>query len=295
MEKKRPILSLLTIIFGGAGIVTALITVLGSCLLMDDAIWRIVWGAFSGALLLTAFILWIVDRCIHKKKKKIQDMLISRNLYVMAQITEVDINEHYIISRNNIDMYPFQIHCKFTGMDGTEYTFHSDKLLYNPAGLLRDNQIKVYVDLRNPKLYWVDITSVLPERVVLHKFKIGYGAHRLKDSADYIMAKTCGVELQGYRLRTGAGNTGAHIIEKGDEPFDMLHMPVDGKGRRYAGFWVLCQFETPDHVTHIFASRGRFGVPKKDFVGDDIKVYVRGQSFKEYFVDSDRITELNNR
>ena len=85
-----------------------------------------------------------------------------------------------------------------------------------------------------------------------------------------------------------------NIIEKGDEPFDMLHMPVDGKGRRYAGFWVLCQFETPDHVTHIFASRGRFGVPKKDFVGDDIKVYVRGQSFKEYFDNISNRTAFDN-
>ena len=65
-------------------------------------------------------------------------------------------------------MNPYFIVCKYVEANGKEYLFKSKSLLYNPSALITEKQLKVYVDLKNPKKYYVDTSLIAEEKNVLY-------------------------------------------------------------------------------------------------------------------------------
>lgn len=109
------------------------------------------------------------DNLYYEKRKK--EKLIANGKYIYADIVDIDVNVYQKVQIDCISMNPYFIVCKYVEANGKEHLFKSKSLLYNPSALITENQLKVYVDLKNPKKYYVDTSSILPDSAVLHKFK----------------------------------------------------------------------------------------------------------------------------
>ena len=44
--------------------------------------------------------------------------------------------------------------------DNKLYLFESDQIYFNPERFITDKQIPVLIDLKNPKIYWMDLSSL---------------------------------------------------------------------------------------------------------------------------------------
>ena len=201
-----------------------------------------------------------------------------------AQIVDIDVSPYQEIHVDRISMNPFFIRCRYTDNNGKTYDFKSGMLLYNPSGLLRSRQLKVYVDLSRPDNYYVDTNEILPEGAVLHKFKFDSenNAERLKAGGNYIQAVTCGVELAGRIKVNGMFKPGFLKLPQGME---LPGLAADEKGRAFAGYTVLCRYDAPDGTVHIFASKGIWGEPDSPHVGEPVRVYYDGKGYRNYHVD----------
>lgn len=173
--------------------------------------------------------------------------------------------------------------------NGKEYLFKSKSLLYNPSALITEKQLKVYVDLKNPKKYCVDTSSILPDSAVLHKFKFdSRGKERaLLKEGNYINAVTCGVELVG-RIKVNS-IVKPMFLKVTDSLSEQFKVPVDEKNRAFVGYTVLCRYDAPDGKIHIFASRGQWGEPQRDYQGENVRVYYSGKNYESYHVDLNSI------
>lgn len=173
--------------------------------------------------------------------------------------------------------------------NGKEHLFKSKSLLYNPSALITEKQLKVYVDLKNPKKYYVDTSSILPDSAVLHKFKFdSRGKERaLLKEGNYVNAVTCGVELVG-RIKVNS-IIKPMFLKVTDSLSEQFRVPVDEKNRAFVGYTVLCRYDAPDGKIHIFASRGQWGEPQRDYQGEKVRVYYSGKNYESYHVDLNSI------
>jgi len=226
---------------------------------------------------------------IYKTRQSKKNDLLSKSDFVMAEVEDIDIDFHQRVKIDRIDMNPYYIVCRYVDSNGKEYRFRSKSLLYNPSGLMKNNQIKVYVDLENPKKYYVDTNEILPENAILHKFKFDSkrNANELLQGGKYIQAQTCGVELLGIIKVRGVFKPELSEVVKSIAK--RFHMGTDEKGRSFMGYSILCRYDAPDGTIHIFASRGMWGEPERDYIGDIVRVYYKGKGYKRYHVDVNSI------
>lgn len=245
--------------------------------LLFGGIWAAT-GVFFGLFALGMFLSYKAG--VDKKKK-----LIESGRYVMADIVDIDVNLYQTVQMGNMKTHPYFIVCRYVDENGQEYTFKSRSLYYNPSGLLRSHQLKVYVDIANPRKYYVDTDAILPENAVLHKWKLDTKANgeRLVEEGNYVNATTCGVEHQG-RIRV-SGVCLPQFVQMSETLATKLNMGVDEKNRAYLGYTVLCRYNAPDGTPHIFASEIIYGETESDYMDQPVKVYYSGKNYKNYHVD----------
>ncbi len=103
------------------------------------------WAAFKDAVILP-----------------IQNRLLKQNLIrngskIVAKVQSVHrgdgFSDKYVISAQWVNP-----------KDNKVYVFKSENLVYNPTGMIKNNEISVYIDPEMPQKYYVDV-SVLPEVV----------------------------------------------------------------------------------------------------------------------------------
>lgn len=97
------------------------------------------------------------------RKRRRCNRLLSAGRYITAEITEVNICYTVRVNRR----YPYVVICRYQDMEGNVHLFKSRHLFFDPAPLLKDRMVRVYVEDGNFKHYYVDIDEVLPN-VVMH-------------------------------------------------------------------------------------------------------------------------------
>lgn len=222
---------------------------------------------------------------IHNNKLDRKRKLMAAGKFVHARVMDIYADPYRDIHVDQISMNPFFIMCRYVDGSGAEYDFKSEALLYNPSGLLRTRQLKVYVDLARPKRYYVDTNEILPESAMLHKFKFDKekNARKLVEAGKYIHAITCGVELIGRIKVNGILKPG--FLRLPGSIARQFGMALDEKGCGFLGYTILCRYDAPDGTIHIFASEGIWGEPESLHVGEEVKVYYSGDGYRKYHVD----------
>ena len=249
MENGASLLKKLSIIFlciGTLGVSGSLIL----CFIVPS-LW--LFSIIFGSVLAVFLIVGIICMIIYTTKKGKKEKLIANGKYIYADIVDIV--------------------CKYGEANGKEYLFKSKSLLYNPSALIKEKQLKVYVDLKNPKKYYVDTSSILPDSAVLHKFKFdSRGKERaLLKEGNYINAVTCGVELVG-RIKVNS-IVKPMFLKVTDSLSEQFKVPVDEKNRAFVGYTVLCRYDAPDGKIHIFASRGQWG-NLKEIIREKMSGYI---------------------
>lgn len=288
MENGKNVTGFVGRILSTIGIVGIIFSIL--ILLIAPFLWlfSIIAGGVFIALLIAGVICLVVDSSKRKKK----EMLLRNNQYVMAEVIDIDIDLLKKFHVDQLTLNPYVITCQYIAPNKQVYTFKSKPLLYNPSGLLRENQLKVYVDLNHPKRYMVDTNSILPEKAMLHKFKIGWRAEELKSDGQYLMATTCGVELLGI-IKIKGMTIKPVLLKLSDSLSKQFDIPVDHKNRVYLGHTVLCRYNAPNGEIHIFASKGIWGEPERAYLGEEVKVYYKEDNYKHYYVDVESVVPLS--
>ena len=85
--------------------------------------------------------------------------MINSNQFIMAEISEITMN--YALRVNS--RHPYIVIGRYRDMYGNIHTFRSRNLNFDPAPLLRDQMVRIYVEGENFRHYYMDIESVLPE------------------------------------------------------------------------------------------------------------------------------------
>ena len=104
-----------------------------------------------GSVLAVFLIVGIICMIIYSTKKGKKEKLIANGKYIYADIVDIDVNVYQKVQIDRISMNPYFIVCKYVEANGKEHLFKSKSLLYNPSALITEKQLKVYVDLKNPK------------------------------------------------------------------------------------------------------------------------------------------------
>ena len=77
----------------------------------------------------------------------------------MAEISNIDMN--YNVNVNG--RCPYVIYARYQDMNGCIHTFHSRNIFFYPAGMMKNNMVKIYTRPDNFKRYYMDIDEILPE------------------------------------------------------------------------------------------------------------------------------------
>lgn len=105
--------------------------------------------------LLVCLILLIISFSRRKKLERI----IENGYYIVAEIG--DIVQNYSINVNGRS--PYVITARYRDSAGCIHTFRSRNIFYNPVGIMTNNMVKIYTRPDNFKLYYMDISEILPE------------------------------------------------------------------------------------------------------------------------------------
>lgn len=211
------------------------------------------------------------DNLFYEKGKK--EKLIANGKYIYADIVDIDVNVYQKVQIDRISMNPYFIVCKYVEANGKEYLFKSKSLLYNPSALITEKQLKVYVDLKNPKKYYVDTSSILPDSAVLHKFKFdSRGKERaLLKEGNYINAVTCGVELVG-RIKVNS-IVKPMFLKVTDSLSEQFKTPVDEKTEHLWG--IQCYADMMHRMgKYIFLHPEGSGGNLKEIIREKMSEYI---------------------
>lgn len=154
-------LALESIIFSAIGIVFILVggMIPAESIEGDVGAFRAIFCGLGAILLMVG----VICLCLEIGKRIRCNKLIDAGQYIMAEISEITMN--YAIRVNS--RHPYIIICRYQDRYGNIHTFRSRNLYFDPAPLLKDQMVKVYVDGENFKHYYVDIDEVLP-KVIRH-------------------------------------------------------------------------------------------------------------------------------
>lgn len=147
---------IVAIIFIGIGILYSIIGIFvgGQNIDGDTTIFRIIFGGL-GAVLLAAGVLCLFFEIRTRRRNS---RLLNSGQYVLAEISEITMN--YSIRINS--RHPYIVKCRYQDMNGVVHVFRSRNLNFDPAPVLRDQMVRVYVDGEDFRHYYMDIDSVLP-------------------------------------------------------------------------------------------------------------------------------------
>lgn len=125
----------------------------------DAAVFLLAFGGIGLIFLVVGLIFLIVKI----KKKLLCNRLLQSGNYIMAEISEVNVNYNVTINGRS----PYVVECRYQDMAGNVHIFASRCLYFNPEPLLQSQMVKVYVEGDNYKHYYVDIDEILP-KVIRH-------------------------------------------------------------------------------------------------------------------------------
>lgn len=278
MKNKTNVWHLLSKIFFGISLGLIALSVLFG--LIIDSLFGIVGAAIGGMFFLFALGMFLFYKNGEDRKRK----LMEAGNYIMADIIDIDVRVNQTVQMGTMKMHPYYIVCRYIDGAGQEHIFKSANLYYNPSGLLKSPQLRVYVDMANPRKYYVDTDSILPGNAVLHKWRFdAKGNEKLIEVGNCLQARTCGIEHQG-RIRV-SGMCLPHFVQMSETLATKLNMGVDEKGRAFLGYTILCRYDAPDGTPHIFASKILYGDPESDYMDMPVKVYYSGENYRNYHVD----------
>lgn len=140
-------------LFCGIGIATAL-------LVNDEE--AFIFGLIYTPIGAVFLILGLLFLYLQRRKEKMQKQIREAGNYIMATVDRVICNTN--LTYNN--MHPYIVYCNYVDERGIMHHFKSRNIMFNPTGMFRDNQVRVFVDPANLKHYDVDIDSILPNTVI---------------------------------------------------------------------------------------------------------------------------------
>lgn len=154
-------------LFGGIWAAVGSIFFVGGIVLLlglDDTPWRSAFlpllfmgiGAVFAAGGFT-IILFQVDRGRRKKR------LLESGRRIYAEVAEVFQDSTMMINGNCM----WRVSCRYQDGQGVIHIFRSDRLNFDPSGLLTGNMVPVYIEDGRPDRYVVDLQAVLPQ-IELH-------------------------------------------------------------------------------------------------------------------------------
>lgn len=166
MEKRKAkrgwtVLLILSIIFITLGTLYIIVgAVVGNLAFNEDAvIFGYTFGGLGAVFLIVGGICLSLEIC----KRRLINKLLHSGQYIMAEISEITMN--YAVRVNF--RHPYIVICRYQDMNGYVHTFRSRNLNFDPAPLLRDRMVRVYVEGDDFRHYYVDIDEVLPA-VIAH-------------------------------------------------------------------------------------------------------------------------------
>jgi len=116
-------------------------------------IFSIMFLGMGGLFFSIAFIL-VLGKVKEKANKR---RMLETGRVIYADISEVVLNLRYHVN----DKHPYVIHCKwYDNVTGVEYLFKSGNIWGDPNQIIEQKQLTklpVYVDLNNPKKYYMDL------------------------------------------------------------------------------------------------------------------------------------------
>lgn len=114
------------------------------------------------------FLLGLLFLLLQRRKEKILRQVRNAGHFVVAEVDRVVCNVN--IQYHN--MHPYMVYCSYADERGGIHHFKSRNLMFNPQGMLLDNQVRVYVNPDNMKQYDVDIDAILPN--IINHTESGY-------------------------------------------------------------------------------------------------------------------------
>ncbi len=123
---------------------------------IDNWLGPVIIGGFGGIFSVIGLGVLFIPYLRGKQKQKL--MLTGTPL--KAKVISVELNTS--IQVNN--RCPFNIVCQSNNViEKKVYVFRSSNIWFDPTDFIENDEITVYIDKRNPKKYWVDI-SFLPQK-----------------------------------------------------------------------------------------------------------------------------------
>ncbi|NCC43113.1 MAG: phage holin family protein [Clostridia bacterium] len=289
-----------------------------------------------GAVFLVLGLLFLF---LQRRKEKMHKQVREAGHYIMATVDRVICNTN--LTYNN--MHPYIVYCNYVDERGVMHHFKSRNVMFNPTGMFRDNQVKVFVESKNLKYYDVDIDSILPNTVIhtvngyqsknkgvflcgviftimgsvfagiglaISLLAVSYPdrwmfflifggiggiflvigiiflarelrkksqVKRLKNSGDYVNAVIKSVAVDSSIEYGGMAGTSAlykNLSASGSHEQVYTSHPL----------YFQCSYAAPDGIEHIFRSESKVGLDQERYIGQNVKVYYKGDDFRKYYV-----------
>lgn len=154
MGKKSPdVLTIMAIIFIPLGLMLMIPGIIAG-VLTGELFFAIIFSVCG----LPFVIVGIVFLAIRSNKRKLIAELKESGQRIYAKFDRVDLN--YNIEINHA--HPFIVYARYEDQMGTIHMYKSSNLNYDPTSYLEGKEIPIYVHPSNPKLYFMDVDSVMP-------------------------------------------------------------------------------------------------------------------------------------
>lgn len=145
-------------IFSAIGAVFLILGIIFLAQMNKAEAFKMLGFTFGGTGLLF-FLLGLIFLILYYTKKNKLKKIIENGYYIMAEISNIDMN--YNVNVNG--RCPYVIYARYKDMNGCIHTFHSRNIFFYPAGMMKNNMVKIYTRPDNFKNYYMDIDEILPE------------------------------------------------------------------------------------------------------------------------------------
>lgn len=145
-------------IFSAIGAVFLILGIIFLAQMNKAEAFKMLGFTFGGTGLLF-FLLGLIFLILYYTKKNKLKKIIENGYYIMAEISNIDMN--YNVNVNG--RCPYVIYARYQDMNGCIHTFHSRNIFFYPAGMMKNNMVKIYTRPDNFKKYYMDIDEILPE------------------------------------------------------------------------------------------------------------------------------------